>query len=1831
MSDDLGTEHAEEPRLLISGDGVRVESIPGLPARSRGLAAGAGGALAHAIERTDGVRTIASATITRLDLVSRGVRGATGDDSIVVKVDRGTNGERQVVLVQEGDRYTWAIPGPEADRVVLPIEALPGSRGFLPKSVHRVVHLIGVKTLGWAVRKATSTFVGAWDQKNHPHGLRSWTPRNHRDTTTAEPDWAAVGRGPALLVIHGFTGSIHGSFGDLPVDVVGRIHDAYDGRTFAFDHPTLAVSPRTNAEWLRDRLRATNVALQLDILAHSRGGLVAREMAQRLAGDGIGVRSVTFVATPNDGTPLADPKRPTGLLDALTNLVGAVPGSDLVELVLELLKDAVVESALEGLEGLVAMSPGGEYLTALNALVLPPGLCVRSISADFEPRSSAGIVETARNRAVDAYFGGLRNDLIVPTLSTIVTSGSFSVPAGQRLVLDSSRGVDHSSFWTNPRALQQLSAWLRPDWRERPPALVPAEESEPGAETALAPDPFRIEEVVKAVAALPSKARKGVESVLGGPINANATSPTGQRPAVVIVPGIMGSHLAGPAGDLVWLDPFRLRRGHFSDLRLPAGAGAGLQPDGVNNTYLPLISHLAESWDVYLAPFDWRVDIRTSADRLATVLRNVVLPTSPDRPVHIVAHSMGGLVSRAMAFVAPDVWTEMGHPRRASATGGSGRLVMLGTPNKGSFATVLLLSGAEMILKALAAVDVRNSAEQLLDVVASFPGVYQMLPSRQAEPLDDQHGELFEASSWKRSSPLSGELLAGAEAFHREMADVRNPERLVYVAGYGHPTPFRLEIVNGVFTLGVSRRGDGRVALALGRLEGVATYFSEATHGGLPSDPAVLAALAGLLATGETAHLSADEPLRRGADLIDRPPMIAIDLFDLGISTRGAGPGDPRVAETLLEDAIRLTVGGGSARRDRVRLEVSVLHASMEQASHPVAVGHYAGLPPGGAERFLDRRLDGALRARQRMGQYPDRSASAIYVPVPPGRRPRGGLVLGLGEFGTLTKATLTESMAQAVVARILDDRQRAAPSEEPASCGISSVLIGIPGRHGLSIESSVVALTEGVLEAIGRLATLEPPITLGSVELELVELYEQPAEEAAVVVCRILDLLEPSFIGQVDVVPSGHLRSGEGGQPSAPPRDASGTPWVRVMVGLEPPEDDAPPSTIRTMRFSTLARGAQSNLMEYEIDLAKVHDYVASAVRRADDDHNVSRTLYELLFPVRAKLDLDRSESLHLLVDEAMAEIPWELLAAASVSGAVTPLALRAGMLRQLQSERHTRERSEAPTGRMALVVGDPPTGVALPRLPGARLEAGQVKELLSSHEWDVEALIYDDDDAGDRDEWTQVLDALNRHPYRVVHIAAHGVYDDADASRSGVVIGPQPHHRLTALEFEKMTVTPELVFLNCCHLGRFDDLSRALTDADRRALEQPHRMAATVAQQLLRNGVRAVVVAGWAVDDAAAMTFAETLYGTMLEGHPFGEAVRRARVAAHEADSGMTNTWGAYQCYGDPDFLLVAEEWVPARDTPIVSTAQLARELRQAAVRAANSTTQAYRGEVRRRVDALRVAGKELLDDAAVLEALGYAYGELGRYDDAAAAYLASMRQDGAGVRLRAIEQLANFEVRCAMDLVRTSEPRLAEAGELFDRALNRLDRLEALAGATAERHALRGSLEKKRATMLDGPARTAALTRARTSYRAAWELSSAKGRNRLDSDHTNVWLQLAALTAPSGSVTAKDAKWLDRLYDQVVDDPDPDRTGFFELGAVADTMVTAIVVGLPLRGEVVALAGVKAQYLAAFNLRSTVRQRESPLDHLADLSLLLPDDRAKDLRDLLDEIGDAEPAPG
>ena len=110
--------------------------------------------------------------------------------------------------------------------------------------------------------------------------------------------------------------------------------------------------------------------------------------------------------------------------------------------------------------------------------------------------------------------------------------------------------------------------------------------------------------------------------------------------------------------------------------------------------YAHLLLELQTRWQTRPFPFDWRLDIDQSASALADLVRG----WGGGEPVHLLAHSMGGLVARRFIQLHPDVWRSMQDP---AGQGRGGRLVMLGTPNRGSFAIVLALSGEEKIVKTL--------------------------------------------------------------------------------------------------------------------------------------------------------------------------------------------------------------------------------------------------------------------------------------------------------------------------------------------------------------------------------------------------------------------------------------------------------------------------------------------------------------------------------------------------------------------------------------------------------------------------------------------------------------------------------------------------------------------------------------------------------------------------------------------------------------------------------------------------------------------------------------------------------------------------------------------------------------------------------------------------------------------------------------------------------------------------------------------------------------------------------------------------------------------------
>jgi pimeloyl-ACP methyl ester carboxylesterase len=119
--------------------------------------------------------------------------------------------------------------------------------------------------------------------------------------------------------------------------------------------------------------------------------------------------------------------------------------------------------------------------------------------------------------------------------------------------------------------------------------------------------------------------------------------------------------------------------------------------------YGDLIEYLARSHKVVPFAFDWRLQMEKEADRLAIdIRREFEMAKQHNKPVRILAHSMGGLVARAMIARHESLWREV-----CSIPGA--RLAMLGTPNRGSHAINELLVAQSSILRLIAFLDLRHS------------------------------------------------------------------------------------------------------------------------------------------------------------------------------------------------------------------------------------------------------------------------------------------------------------------------------------------------------------------------------------------------------------------------------------------------------------------------------------------------------------------------------------------------------------------------------------------------------------------------------------------------------------------------------------------------------------------------------------------------------------------------------------------------------------------------------------------------------------------------------------------------------------------------------------------------------------------------------------------------------------------------------------------------------------------------------------------------------------------------------------------------------------------
>lgn len=344
---------------------------------------------------------------------------------------------------------------------------------------------------------------------------------------------------------------------------------------------------------------------------------------------------------------------------------------------------------------------------------------------------------------------------------------------------------------------------------------------------------------------------------------------------VIFVPGVMGSYLESKGKSGIWWIDVRTRD-HINDLRLSPDGREDADPDNeiapcsTDPSYEPFMTAVLTRDDFghVLFPYDWRKPLNLSTSAFKdSVLK--LHETNGNREIHIVAHSMGGLLVRAALMAhGRELWPKLG------------RIVFVGTPHYGSPAIAGYLKNHLWGFDLMAVLGLyldRDTFRSLWGVLCMMPaprGVYPGTRPAEATPWTSDNPkdpyvhpctnfDMYRAESWKldltaeQTSQLQNALSAAAR-FHSQLFQAHNElnqdlrDRMLVIAGVGNKTLFRLAYDSGFLGIwehtdkvtdriegDMHREGDGRVPLASAALDNVPIRFVKGIHGGLTNIPEV--------------------------------------------------------------------------------------------------------------------------------------------------------------------------------------------------------------------------------------------------------------------------------------------------------------------------------------------------------------------------------------------------------------------------------------------------------------------------------------------------------------------------------------------------------------------------------------------------------------------------------------------------------------------------------------------------------------------------------------------------------------------------------------------------------------------------------------------------------------------------------------------------------------------------------------------------------------------------------------------------------------------------------
>lgn len=906
-------------------------------------------------------------------------------------------------------------------------------------------------------------------------------------------------------------------------------------------------------------------------------------------------------------------------------------------------------------------------------------------------------------------------------------------------------------------------------------------------------------------------------------------------PRVLILPGIMGSTLGlrrkGRAGDTMWFDPVEIALGGLTKLALPSQRR--IEPLGVMlYAYLRLkLSLRAAGFAADFHPYDWRRSVWHAGHALAGQLL-----ADKAGEVHLVAHSMGGLVARA-ALTAPGAEK-------------LGRVVQLGTPNRGAFGAVQALRGAHPLVRRIALLDLVHGARALArDVFTTLPGLVELLPAAEAcEGFDP-----FLAGDWPRGPRPDAALLKAALQARR---DLPPPDPCFsLIAGAGRETLTGLRRRGRQLEFRRSDDGDGTVPLALARCDGLATWVTQAEHGRLPADEVVTRAVIDLLARGDTDLLPREREgtARRGAWRAEEPGDDAAQTIfwdDLPAAEQRLFLREFVAPPEEAAGAARTPPAASSGGRAPVELRLA-LGSIAEQAAEAIVLGVFSNVEPAGAALEVDAALGGTISDLARRRAISAAAGEVFMLPAAAsGLHGKYVVFAGLGDFSLY--GAEVQRLAAANVARTL------------ALAGVREMAMVLWGTaSGVPVAHAAQSQLTGLLEALRELGPER--------RLRRVTVVSRSQ--------RRLDAARTAMGLAIAASPNGSLVALQPAA-TAPARPRRRAPRKAAQSYLFVQEGAGELRTALlgpTPKATALAatRRLDGNALEQHLESLGqgfTPDGIAAYGER----------LGELLLPASTREALEAVQDVPLIVvhDCAASRWPWEALSINGWAPAATAGLSRRYAAEGLSVAKWRESRRLSPVLQVLLVVN--PTE----DLAGAEEEGARIGSILAGHGARVQWLR-----GGDATR-ARLLAEFRSGQFDAIHYAGHAFFEAAAPASSGILCAGG--RVLSGRDLASLDALPALVCFNACESGRIHQPSRVA-----RALGH----STGFAEAFLRGGIANFIGTWWPVSDAAATRFAASLYGRLSRGATIGAALQAARGAVR--GTGCAD-WANYLHYGSLDFML-------------------------------------------------------------------------------------------------------------------------------------------------------------------------------------------------------------------------------------------------------------------------------------------------------------------------------------